>query len=112
MKLSVGQKLWWVPAIIWLPSHLHAKGFAVEVIKISKGWATLSNNFRVDVNTLAVEPGEIEQPGVCYLNEAAYDSALVIKSELHALQNDLEQELYGNGITVSDIKQARKLLRL
>lgn len=62
MKLSEGQKLWWVPQ-----HSLGMKGREVTVLKVGRKWAELDNGERIDLETLISDGGRYAPNGRCYL---------------------------------------------
>lgn len=110
MKLKVGQELWWVPA------RAYGSQCMVEVYKVGRKWALLSNKHRINVDTLIAENDVHTYPDRCFLSKNDYDNNgfrvaawVTVLSTLLSLKHQYRMP---EGVTLADIAQARKLLRL
>lgn len=107
MGLTVGQKLWFVPAYNRQP-------YEVEIKKIGRKWAhtdSYSRTLRIDVETM--RPHEDDGNGQCYLSREDYEA----KQALSAAWREFHRAiLYVNnvpgGMTVEKIAEARQMLGL
>ena len=106
-KLTEGQKLWWVP----LRSR-YSKEKEVTVLKVGRKWAQLDNRERIDIETLVVDAGQYSPNGCCYLSRDAYEQEYALGKAWEKLKSDLQYKQISNGVTISDIDAARKLLGL
>ncbi|GBG14593.1 ethanolamine ammonia-lyase [Novimethylophilus kurashikiensis] len=108
LKLTVGQKLWWVPHQLRFNNPRE-----VTVEKVGRVWAYLDNHQRIDVETLRVDAGEGAPRGRVYLSEAEYLRETELRDRWSALKRALS-DIYviPEGVTPEDIAAATKLLRL
>lgn len=106
MKLKVGQELWWVPSYDMKP-------YSVTIKKVGRKWAELNNHPRININTLEADGGHYASPGRCYLSKQDYDDVQDILLALTQIRHALGgKNINTSGMTMADIAQARKLLRL
>ena len=105
MKLSEGQKLWWVPQ-----HSLGMKGREVTVLKVGRKWAELDNGERIDLETLISDVGRYAPNGRCYLSQEAYKQAEALVQAWIKLKRDLQYGRIPEDVTIGDIELARLLL--
>lgn len=89
MKLTVGQKLWWVPVNTWTVLHGN-EGREVTVIKVGRRWATVTHgasHFRIDFDGLREERANYGLSGRCYLNSTEYKEKLAVDHEWRWLRH-------------------------
>lgn len=104
-NLFVGQKLWWVP------SRRPGRPCEVEVLKIGRKWAQLSNSQRIDMQSLIADAGDFVSPGRCYPDRAKYELETSQALAWSNLRKDLSL-VYERpaSATLENIQAARKLL--
>ena len=107
MKLTVGQKLWFVP------SDRRGNHSEVTVEKIGRKWATLDCRYRIDLVSLRADGGEYSSPGACYLNEQVYLEERMLLSAWNAFKRRIEH-IYQPpiGVDISNIQHVTNVLRL
>lgn len=107
MELTVGQKLYFVPAYNRQP-------YEVEVKKVGRRWASAVNGrikMRLDIETLC--PHEDDGSGIAYLSREDYEQRLALDVAWRELHKALiYRDRLPNGVTVEKIAEARKLLGL
>lgn len=106
-KLSIGQKLWWVPH-----QRKWQQPKEVTVLKVGRKWAQLDNNERIDLETFIADAGQYSSPGRCYLSQEEYEAKVTIGSAWSNLKRSIDYKSPPDGVTVEDIEAARQLLRL
>jgi len=104
-KLTVGQKLW------WMPSNIREFGCEVTVTKVGRKWAHLDNFERIDTKTL-VSDGVAWPNGRCYLSQAEHQAELALSLAWQKLCFDLKHRSQPTGVTLESIAAARVLLGL
>ena len=109
-KLTVGQKLWYVP----YDTRWDVERF-VEIKKVGRTWAEIDRGQRIDVKTLAVDGGFYTSPGQCYLSPEAMEQNQQARRYLKKIRAFAEAHAYRSGplpIPHEDILQAAKLLKV
>ena len=109
MSLVVGQKLWFVP------DGRLGRPRETTVTKVGRKWATLDTwgKMRINVETLEVDGRGYMSPGQCYLSRADWTAAMALAEAWQSLWREMHQlTAAAEGVTVADIKAARKLLRI
>lgn len=106
-KLRIGQKLYFVP------NHRRENPTEVEVLKVGRKWAELSNHHRIDVQSWLADGGQYISPGQCHETREAYEA----ERSLDAAWNEVRRKVgaaYLRPISVSleRIEQAMSLLGL
>lgn len=104
-SLTVGQKLWFVPADPRQSSRLAD----VEVISIGRKWAVISNNCRIHVQTLAADGGNYGSPGRCWISREAWECRQQAVNAFEQLTRKLRFSPR-DGVTLENIQQAASLL--
>lgn len=106
-KLKVGQTLWWVPR------NPNSNADEVKVTAVGRKWAQLANHRRIDVVTLEADGAGYASPGRCYRDRAVYEAEAQLTSQWVALRRSIaDRYVAPDGVTMSQIKQARELLGL
>lgn len=109
MKLTVGQKLWFVRHSWRGRSESHE----VTVKKVGRKWFELEGKWsRYSVETLR---GEDQHDGICWLTRDEHARHQQLRSAWTKLEDDLRHIRHGNppaGVTVEDIAEVRRLLRI
>lgn len=106
-ELKVGQKLWWVPNKRWGGPQRE-----VTVEKVGRIWAHLNERNRIDKQTLIADGGEYSSPGRCYLSKAEYDEYIERVTTWNVFAATVRYKEMPDGVTVADITEAAKLLRI
>lgn len=88
MKLTIGQKLYYVP-YRWSYHSDPNEGTVVAVKKIGRRWATLDNNHRIDIETMQADGNGYSSPGMCYLSKVAYEKEIEADSAWKELNGHL-----------------------
>ena len=104
--ITVGQRLWFV-----YEDHRRGEPREITVIKVGRKWAQLSNYYRIDINTMVVDGGVYPSPGKCYESQKHYEYCCAANKLWDATRNGMRY-VVPVGVTLNDIKQARKLLGL
>ena len=102
--LKVGQKLWYVPS--------RGASYEVEVTKVGRKWATVGEGFRPERIDLETWYADGSSPGRCYLNQETYLQELELSKVWGRLQEAIRYGTRPDGVTLDDIKQAMKLLKV
>jgi hypothetical protein len=68
--LTVGQQLWFVPS-----QRRCGSAEYVTVEKIGRKWATISNGYRIDLETLTADGGQYMSPGACWTTKEEWEAA-------------------------------------
>lgn len=105
-SLHVGQTLFFAP----YSNHTYSPKGEVTITKVGRKWATLSNNCRIDLETLVADGGEYTPPGRCYLSQAEYEAEAAANNEWIKFRQGLPYAR-PQGVTAEDIAAARKLLK-
>lgn len=107
-RLKIGATFWFVP------SERRSGGKEVVVCQVGRKWATLSNDFRIDLKTGEFECQEYGHsiPGDLYESEAQWQDAVARDVAWGKLKRDLEHARASGGVTAEAIEQARRLLGL
>lgn len=104
--LTKGQTLFFVP------SHLRRREASdVEVTKVGRKWAQLSNGHRIDVETMRVDGGGYTSPGRCWVSREDYEREVLRNQAWRALR-DAIGAFVPNGVSLEDIAAARALLKV
>lgn len=107
-KLQVGQKLWFVPA-----DRRNGDGCEVTVEAVGRTWAKISNQYRIDLQSLIADGGQYVSPGRCYLSVEAYREDVELQRAWCSFQNEVYRAtVRPTGLTVAAIDEARRLLKL
>lgn len=103
MKFEVGQKLYY-------EDFADSKNNRyMTITRVTKGWLELGNKLRVSKTTLGVIP---EGSGRFFLTKEEYDK-YVLDSEFQSLRYRLHTCIHPSaGVTLEDVREARKLLRI
>lgn len=104
-KLTVGQKLWYVPREkrnVW-----QAREVTVE--KIGRKWASISHGRRIDLEDWRVDGGQYSSPGRCYSSKEAWDAERARNMIWRTLRDNIDHTP-PEGITTDAIRQAAALL--
>jgi hypothetical protein len=112
-NIKVGQKLWFVP---W---REHRKRGDVEIVRVGRkygalntaGSASIGHNDRLNLESLRVEVDGYGTVGQCYLDREEYERREAAYKAWSALKAAIGYRC-PEGVTVEDIAQARRLLRL
>lgn len=105
--LTVGKKLWWVPKE---PTRRPCRN--VEVLKVGRKWATLSNGHRIAIDSFIADGGKYSSPGRCYESKEQYTSIRRLNMAWEKFTHILYlQRTVPDGVTIDDIEAAKKLLR-
>ena len=105
-KLEVGQKLWFVYGD-------SRRGGASEVIvtKVGRKWATLSNNYRIDLQTWIADGAGYVSPGSCYASKEEYEEDVKLFVDWSNLRFAIERmRQRPEGVTTETIGKIRELL--
>ncbi len=103
MGLEVGQKLWWVP------SHHPKLACEVTVIKLGRKWATLNNQYRIDMATLCADGGQFSSPGRCYLSQKRHEEEVVRDQAWAEFREDISHRYrVPSHLTIEDIADLKK----
>ena len=107
MDLKVGQKLWWVPS-----EHRRGEPYFVTVTKVGRVWAQLDNGYRIDSNLIADGNG-YSSPGRGHRSKDEYEADVKTKERWSRFRQ-LVSSIYKTpvGISLADIEQAEKMLKL
>lgn len=108
-KLTVGQKLWYVPR----DSREVSQSREVTVTKIGRKWAEIDmgwgRGWRIDLDDWTVDGGNYSSPGRCHISREAWKA----ETERRRLWDGLFQPRYGGPpatVTTDAIYQAASLL--
>lgn len=108
-KLSVGQKLWYVPR----DSREVSQSREVTVTKIGRKWAEIDMGWRgsrIDLEDWRVDGGQYSSPGSCYVSRQAWDDE---RQRQRAWSSLFSARPYGgppDHVTTAAIYQAASLL--
>ncbi len=106
-EFNVGQKLWWV----WSdPRTGDPKSVTIE--KVGRKWITLSNGHRIDKESMRADGDGYASPGCCYMSETEYQVAKMRAFLWSDLRRKVEFGAVPNGVTIADIREAARLLRI
>lgn len=105
-KLAVGQELFWQG----LGNYRH-NNCLVTVTKVGRKWAELSNRHRIDMVTLSADGKGYSSPGACWLSQAHYEAKVITGTAFTNLKNKMRFQP-SDGVTIQDIYEAAKLLRI
>jgi hypothetical protein len=104
-KLSVGQKLWFVP------SGRRGDPKEVTILKIGRKYADIGNGSRVDVKTLHVDGRNYSSPGTCFLSRDAHETEVATAKAWDELKQLFNRTwIRPKGVTLSQIQNARRSL--
>ena len=112
MMLTIGQKLWFVPR-----ERYNGAPYEVEITKVGRKWAQTigrRSDYRVNVDTLAMDSQGYGIVGQCYTDRDAYEA----ESQRQLRWDRLKSTLSGwsvklhRDVTIEDMDAAAKLLRL
>lgn len=106
-ELQAGQKLWFVPSQRYLGASRE-----VEVTKVGRIWAQLSNGHRIDKTSLVADGGGYMSPGKCYPSETEYNKKVELTAAWNALAATMRHAAIPEGVSLDDIKSAQALLRI
>lgn len=107
-RYSVGQTLWWVGR-----NNSKSQG-KVTIKKVGRVWLELSNNHRVDIETLLADGKGYSAPGECWFDRETYQA----HADLHKAWQKLIYTMSGQygripkGVTAEDVNKASELLGL
>ena len=105
--LTVGQKLWWVSDRYRNTREL----LEVEVTKVGRKWADISNRYRVNVQTLETIGKGYSSPGKCYLSKNEYLSEAKTIEAWLSLHGKLSRTYTPpHGVTIETIETVKRLL--
>lgn len=105
MKLSVGQKLWYVP------NRNRGGQCEVTVTKVGRLWANLDNRERISLESLEADAGQYSSPGRAYLSKGDYELSLRLHEVWREFRRRVDhQYLPPDGVTFSDVERATDLL--
>lgn len=107
MTLTVGQKLYWVP----FDGHHHQEG-EVTVLSVGRRWAKLSNQSRIEIETLRGDAGHYAVPGRCWLSKQDYMQATRAEAAWTALWKQFDRHRRPECVTYEHILAAAQLLGL
>ena len=83
-ELFVGQVLFFVGnQTAWI-------GRSVEVKKVGRKWAQLSNNIRIDKITLTADGGGYNSPGQCHVSEFEYREKIASIEKWKAIKAQIQ----------------------
>ena len=110
MKIKAGDKLYYIPT-----RNGARDGRYLTVVKVGRKWAQLDNSerrpLRIDVNTLWADGGNYSSPGRCYVSKEGY----LAEERANYLCRELARRIGyhpNDGVTISDIQEAAKLLKI
>lgn len=109
-NLAVGQKLWFVER-----DHMgRARGGSLrEVTKVGRQWAHLGDNCRIDITTLRAFYAGHESPDRAYLSKADFDAEnALVKAWGEFFRKCHHLYRPPAGVTIADIAEAARVLRL
>ena len=104
--LSVGQTLFLVS------SDRVPRKADVQVEKVGRKWAELSNGKRIDVLTWLADGGQYRSPGCCWESRERYEQEAGLKQAWAKLRLDVQNSFTPKDVSVEDIEAARRLLKL
>lgn len=109
MTLTVGQKLWFVPAD-W---YRKRQGYEVTVLKIGRKWVQISHHLRIDIKTMWVDGKGYASPGRCWLSEAEWWSEQCRQLAWSQFHSDVRNHHGGppDHLTTSRIENMRAWLK-
>lgn len=105
-KLTVGQKLWYVPS----DSRYAGQACEVTVERIGRKWANISHGYRIDLADWWVDGGQHSSPGRCYASKEAWDDEGHRQKAWRAVREGFGYRGAPPGITIDAIYQAAALL--
>ena len=112
MEFTVGQKLWCVMSDRRGGSF---PGREVTITKVGRKWLTIDYaDYRVDMGHMFVDGHGYASPGRCYLSKEEYEKIPALQAAWKEFRARLTL-MYGTipeGVTVEDIREAMKLLKL
>lgn len=108
-KFYVGQVLWYVP----FKGYGRGSPGEVTVKSVGRKWVTLSDNDRFDANTMLVDGRGYSSPGRLWLSKEEQEAHADLHNAWRAMRKHFDGLSYApEGVTLNDIQQARKLLRI
>ena len=109
LNLTLGASLYFVPSY-----HTRVKGRVVTVDSVGRKWATLSNGYRVSLETGEFEPQNhgYSNPGVLYESESAFLVEDALTRAWSSLVRDLQVAKRPEGISLEVIGRVREALGL
>jgi hypothetical protein len=105
MSFAVGQ------TVVYAPNDKRASASDLTITAVGRKWVTLSNQLRFDRATLLIDDRPFSSPGRIYRSRDEYNTAVAIKDAWVGLVRALGYEPVA-GVTLADLKAARKLLRV
>lgn len=81
----------------------------LTVEKVGNRWLTLSNDYRVDKDTLEVDGGSYSSPGRCWLSQQEYEDAVAVRTAWNSLGEQM-RVFQPAGLTLEKIEEARRVL--
>lgn len=105
-KLTVGQKLWYVPS----DSRYVRQACDVTVEKVGRKWANISHGRRIDLDDWCVDGGGYASPGRCYASKEAWKAERERRKAWDDLRTGFGYQSVPDHITTAAIRQAAALL--
>jgi hypothetical protein len=108
-KLTVGQKLWFVPN-----ARRHGIPCWVTVTKVGRMWANADKICnRINITTGHIDGKGYHSPGRVYLSHEAYAADSALQKEWEKFKSIVHKRwTIPAALTVADIKRAHELLKL
>jgi len=92
MEFHEGQSLWFVQSNYWNLSEESKNGREVVVEKLGRKWITLSNSYRIDINTLQADGKGYSSPGQCYLSHHEFMNHIKKQKLWNKLKNLIQHQ--------------------
>lgn len=106
-KFQVGQVLWYAPY------DRRNRPSVIVVSSVGRKWVKFNRDSRrFDASTMEVDGGQYSSPGKIWMSREDYEADSRIQGEWGYLGRDVYFGKPAPGLTLDDIAQARKLLRL
>ena len=80
--MKVGDKLWWGSI-----GNSRGTPYEVTVTKVGRLWVYLSNDYRIDTQTLQGDGNGYSSPGCCWLSKEAYDDEVEARRVLSLIRD-------------------------
>lgn len=100
--------------LVFVASDRRDEGpYNVTVERVGRRWAYLSNCERIDLGTMWAEVGAFGPAGRCYRSLAEYEEKVAVARAWQKFRTGYGiSYLLPAGVTVADIREAARLLRL
>jgi hypothetical protein len=105
--IEVGQKLWLVPS-----AGYWGEPREVTVTKVGRKWFATDDCGRFDRQSFEADGRGYSSPGRCYLSKEEYDTYLGVVQRWRDLRSAIERRYVVPNVTVQDINEAMRILKL